>query len=56
MGNAGSIDASKEDKVDLSGKVLRKISFINLDNARIVKLYLGNNKLTSLPCLWRLGG
>ena len=49
MGNAGSIDASKEEEVDLSGKGLKKITFRNLDNARIVKLGLYNNQLTSLP-------
>ena len=48
MGNAGSIDASKE-KVDLTDKGLKKISFRNLDNARIVRLYLSRNQLTSLP-------
>ena len=56
MGNAGytikdgeaTIDASWEE-VNVSGKNLTSIAFKNLDNARIVKLYLGNNKLTSLP-------
>ena len=48
MGNAGSIDASKE-YVDVVGKGLKKISFRNLDNARIVTLLLANNQLTSLP-------
>jgi Leucine-rich repeat (LRR) protein len=48
MGNAGSIDASKE-YVDVVGKGLKKISFRNLDNARIVTLYLRNNQLSSLP-------
>ena len=48
MGNAGSIDASKEEVVVLD-KGLKKISFRNLDNARIVRLYLSHNQLTSLP-------
>jgi len=57
MGNAGSIDASKEEEVDLSGKGLKKITFRNLDNARIVKLGLYNNQLTSLPVeIGRLNG
>ena len=43
-----TIDASKEE-VAVSFKKVTSIAFKNLDNARIVKLRLYNNKLTSLP-------
>ena len=57
MGNAGykvkgggaTIDASWEEEVNVSDKHLTSIAFKNLDNARIVTLYLANNQLTSLP-------
>ena len=56
MGNAGSIDASKE-IIFMDGKGLKKITFKNVDNARIVKLNLNSNKLTSLPAeIGRLTG
>ena len=55
MGNACStctgeatIDASKEE-VNVSDKNLTSIAFKNLDNARIVRLTLSFNQLTSLP-------
>ena len=39
MGNAGSIDASKEEEFYLRGKGLKKITFRNLDKERILRLY-----------------
>ena len=43
-----TIDASREE-VGLGYKNVTSIAFKNLDNARIVRLNLYNNQLTSLP-------